>query len=458
MITLVGAGPGPGLLTQKGWNALKAADVILYDDLLDESLLSDPALGGAEKIYVGKRSGEHSASQEEINALLIEQGRTGKNVVRLKGGDSFVFGRGGEEALALQEAGLPFESVPGVTSAVAVPEDFGIPVTHRGMSRSFTVITGHTKDDADGTVGGESFEALAKLKGTLVFLMGLRNLSSIVDGLLANGKDPETPAAVLSSGFTENAARYDGTLSTIAEAAKDAETPAILVVGEVASFRLSPRSVSVIGTEHFCEKFRARCPDAVTYPLVEVVPTEGALAPYGVEDGFPDVTWIAFLSANALRLFFEQVGDVRKLSHLKFACVGSATAEALQRYGFSADFVPSVCDRATLLKELPGTGRVLLLGARKADGTDTDLPDRFTSCGLYETKTKAGDADLFTRCAVFASAGGVHAFFENDGHLNGAVPICIGKPTAKALAAYGVTGHIAPDATIDGVLEALRSL
>ncbi|MBQ8469108.1 MAG: uroporphyrinogen-III C-methyltransferase, partial [Clostridia bacterium] len=235
MITLIGAGPGPGLITLRGLEALQQAEVVIYDDLIDEGLLQDPALKDAEKLYVGKRRGAHSMSQEEINALLIAEGREGKEVVRLKGGDSFVFGRGGEEVLALQEAGLPFTVIPGVTSAVAVPEDFGIPVTHRGRSRSFTVITGHT---ADGSVGGESFDTLARLQGTLVFLMGVRNLTAITEGLLAAGKDPETPAALLSKGFSPDARRFDGTLQTIADLAKDAETPGILVVGEVAALQL----------------------------------------------------------------------------------------------------------------------------------------------------------------------------------------------------------------------------
>ena len=219
-VTFIGAGPGPGLITVRGLEALRRADVILYDDLLDSDLLSDPALESAEKIFVGKRSGAHSVPQEETTALLISKANEGKRVARLKGGDSFVFGRGGEEALALQAAGIPFELVPGVSSAVAVPEDFGIPVTHRGKARSFTVVTGHTA--ADPTAKEENYEALAKLEGTLVFLMGLRNLAQICGELIENGKSPETPASVLSKGFAADAVRYDGTLETISTVAKDA--------------------------------------------------------------------------------------------------------------------------------------------------------------------------------------------------------------------------------------------
>ena len=381
--------------------------------------------------------------------------------MRLKGGDSFVFGRGGEEALALQAAGIPFELVPGVSSAVAVPEDFGIPVTHRGKARSFTVVTGHTAADPNATE--ENYEALAKLEGTLVFLMGLRNLSQICGNLIDNGKPPETPASVLSKGFAKDAVRYDGTLGTIDTVAKDAKTPAILVVGDVASFHLEQTpattpSISVIGTENFCRKFLAKCPSAVPFPLVDIRPVENSLAPFlpkGQEE-FQDIEWLCFLSANAIRLFFEQVGDVRKLARLRFACVGAATADALKEKGFVADFVPSRFDGETLQRELPGEGTALLLGAKKSDAADRDT--RFRKIGLYETVTRPGTADLSTDYVVFASAGGVNAFFENNGRLNGAVPVCIGNPTAAALATYDTKGHIAPTATIDGILEEVRRL
>ena len=460
-VTFIGAGPGPGLITVRGLEALRRADVILYDDLLDSDLLSDPALESAEKIFVGKRSGAHSVPQEETTALLISKANEGKRVARLKGGDSFVFGRGGEEALALQAAGIPFELVPGVSSAIAVPEDFGIPVTHRGKARSFTVVTGHTA--ADPTAKEENYEALAKLEGTLVFLMGLRNLSQICGELIENGKSPETPASVLSKGFAADAVRYDGTLETISTVAKDAKTPAILVVGDVASFHLEQTptttpSISVIGTENFCRKFLAKCPSAVPFPLVDIRPVENSLAPFlpkGQEE-FQDIEWLCFLSANAIRLFFEQVGDVRKLARLRFACVGAATADALKEKGFVADFVPSRFDGETLQRELPGEGTALLLGAKKSDAADRDT--RFRKIGLYETVTRFGPADISTDYVVFASAGGVNAFFENNGRLNGAVPVCIGNPTAAALATYDTKGYIAPTATIDGILEEVRRL
>lgn len=470
MITLVGAGPGPGLITVKGLEALRQADVVIYDDLIDESLLEDPALEGVEKLYVGKRRGAHSMDQESINALLVEKGRTGKQVVRLKGGDSFVFGRGGEEVLALQEAGLPYEVIPGVTSAVAVPEDFGIPVTHRGVSRSFTVVTGHTAAGAErsvgrNSVGGESFEALAKLQGTLVFLMGLHNLEAITEGLLTAGKAPETPAAVLSRGFSPNAARYDGTLATIADVAKDAPTPGILVMGDVAGFSMKDSaevpSVSVIGTDGFCQRFREQCPGAVTYPLVTLEPLESSLSTlrHDAKNGFADYEYIAFLSGNAIDLFFDQVGDVRKLSALRFACVGSATKRVLKARGFEADFVPTEFNRETLFRELseawtPVRGKVLVLGALPEE--EYDLPNGFRLLPLYETRFTGPAPALTTDYVVFASSSGVRGFFENGGDLGGATPVSIGYATASELDKYDVKGYIAKPHTIEGILTTIR--
>lgn len=503
-VSFVGAGPGPGLITVRGLETLQKADCILYDDLLDEALLT-AAPAQAEKIYVGKRRGAHSMPQEKTTALLIRKAKEGKRVVRLKGGDSFVFGRGGEEALGLQEAGIPFALVPGVTSAIAVPEYFGIPVTHRGLARSFTVVTGHTA--ADPEAAEENYAALARLEGTLVFLMGLHNLETICGNLIRHGKAPGTPASVLSKGFAQGAARYDGTLETITETAKEAETPAILIVGPVAAFHLEQSvekklersfSGSVIGTDQFCRKFLSRCPAAVPYPLVEIVPVKDPLAAYLPADRntFEGIEWLCFLSANAIRFFFEAVGDVRKLSSLRFACVGPATAAALREKGFIADFIPSRYDRKTLEAELPGQGAALLLGAAGpgkserpgcfSSGPDSMAPfssesestgrsdsesgntgcfskksegtSRFRNVGFYETVPRVGSADIHTDYVVFASASGVRAFFANDGQLNGAIPVCIGKPTAAELAKQGVPGHIAPSASIESILETIRKL
>lgn len=233
-VYLVGAGCGAAdLITVRGLRLLERCGAVVYDDLLDQALL-DAAPEGAEKIYVGKRRGRHSMAQEDINALLIVKAREGKTVVRLKGGDPFVFGRGGEEALALQAAGIAWEYVPGVTSAVAVPGAAGIPVTHRGVSRSLCVVTARTADSAEGLP--ENLEELAHLPGTLVFLMGLSQLKEIARRLIGAGLPPDTPVAVIGG---KNAPRtIRGTLGDIAERAREAAAPAVIVVGGTAGMEL----------------------------------------------------------------------------------------------------------------------------------------------------------------------------------------------------------------------------
>ncbi len=231
-VYLVGAGCGKAdLLTLRAWKCLKNCDVVVYDDLIDSEILN-MAPEGARRIYMGKRSGIHSASQEEISATLVELGRQGWNVVRLKGGDPFVFGRGGEEALALKEGGIPFEVVPGISSAIAIPAEAGIPVTHRRLSREIHIITAKTAD------GASDYERYAVLEGTLVFLMGLSRLEAIASQLISGGKSPETPAAVISGGNAPVKQTVWGTLQDIAARAKGVQPPAVIVVGEVAKLEL----------------------------------------------------------------------------------------------------------------------------------------------------------------------------------------------------------------------------
>lgn len=237
-VYLVGAGCGAAdLITVRGLKLLQSCGAAVYDDLIAPELLNEvPA--NAERIYMGKREGRHSASQEVICAKLVELAREGKNVVRLKGGDPFVFGRGGEEALALQAAGVPFEVVPGVTSPIAIPALAGIPVTHRGVSQSFHVVTAHTADTPDGLP--EYFDDLAHLPGTLVFLMGLSRLEIIARRLMEAGKPSGTPVSVVSGGNTPHPATVRGTLEdiTIKVRAAGVQPPAVIVVGDVAALEL----------------------------------------------------------------------------------------------------------------------------------------------------------------------------------------------------------------------------
>jgi uroporphyrin-III C-methyltransferase len=231
-VYLVGAGPGdPGLLTVRGLELLRSAQVIVYDQLVNPALLDETA-PSAIKIFVGKRAGRHCIAQEEINSVLISYARAAREVVRLKGGDPFVFGRGGEEAEALYEAGIPFEIVPGVSSAVAVPAYAGIPITHRSFASSFAVVTGHEARKSNSSV---DWAKLATAVDTLVILMGLSNLPVIVEKLIAHGRSPQTPVAVIRSGTTTDQESIVGTLAEIVEKSALIEPPALIVVGDVVS-------------------------------------------------------------------------------------------------------------------------------------------------------------------------------------------------------------------------------
>lgn len=239
-VYIAGAGCGEyDLITLRALEAIKRCDVLIYDDLIDEKIL-DFAPKEAEIIYKGKRSGKHSAPQNEINAAIIKAAEGGRTVVRLKGGDPFVFGRGGEEALALIDAGIDFELIPGISSSVAIPELAGIPVTHRKLARSFHVITAHTADTEDGLP--KNFGCYAKLEGTLVFLMGLSKAGQIASRLMDAGKSPETPAAVISGGNSANPVTVRSSLRNLADDVEKAgvKSPAVIVVGDVAAMNLIP--------------------------------------------------------------------------------------------------------------------------------------------------------------------------------------------------------------------------
>ncbi len=465
-VTLVGAGCGPGLITVLGLRALRAAEVLVYDDLIDPALPEEtPA--GCEKIYVGKRSGAHSLPQEEISRLLCEKAAAGKNVVRLKGGDSFVFGRGGEECLALQKAGIPYQVIPGVTSAAAVPEHFGIPVTHRGTAQSFTVVTGHS-----GTGEEENYEALAGLKGTLVFLMGIRRLKEITGKLMECGKDPETPAAVLTEGFSPSERRIDGTLGTIAMLAENAPTPGILVVGPAAGFRLfcplRGCSVTVAGSAQFAEKTAGFLRE-----MGAAAGTAVCLRTEALEEKLPETfeedSWIVFTSANGIDHFFRRMTaegrDPGSLGKLRFACIGRATAKKLESFGFRAELVPEVYSSAALGKALASKIREEQASGKaektvflfRAEQGSNELPEALAEAGipfedrkLYRTvpvppaesggSSGNGGTDLMKtgagmdrRYLVFGSAGCVRAWFSFGGIPEGTVPVCIGAYTAAEL-------------------------
>lgn len=386
-VTLVGAGCGHGLITIAGVRALENAGTLVFDDLIDKELLNIPG-EGCRKIYAGKRSGKHSMSQNEINEILIREAMEGRNVVRLKGGDSFVFGRGGEEIEALKACGIPFSVIPGISSAIAVPENAGIPVTHRGMAGAFTVVTGNT---ADGK--GPDLKYLAGFEGTIVFLMGIKNIGKIAEGLIKEGKSPDTPSAVISRGFTPYEKRIDGKLSEIAALSENAATPGVFVVGETAGLNLKDelrlplsgiRAV-ITGTESFVERlseglaeYGAECIRSVSMrirPMYENIP-----------ESFEFYGWAAFTSANGVRVFFDGLRknrtDIRAVYGLKFACIGRATAEELLKHGIYADLKPERYTAGDLGRELAAR-----LEADKEGGSGTDK-------GVLILRAEGGSAEL----------------------------------------------------------------
>lgn len=376
-VVLVGAGPGdPGLLTRKGLKYLQTCDAIIYDRLASEELLKE-LRPDCVRVYVGKKPGAHSMRQEEINELLVEYGGRYELVVRLKGGDPFVFGRGGEEIQALHAAGIPFEVVPGVTSAIAVPELAGIPVTHRGAAQSFHVITGHAAAGMQVTEV-EDYAALAGLHGTLVFLMGLAALPDISEGLLKHGKPSFTPAAVIAAGTTPQERIVRGTLSDITEHVAEAglTSPAVIVIGETAGFSFCgradekerKRTLGVIGTAQTIERFRQELKhqeqegrkkqkdellsgiwSSMKYEVLPLIMMETV----AVEDAdrlrrelkhVGDYDWVLFTSKQGVEIFFQTLAsadaDIRTLAGCRFGVIGEGTAAALRAHGIHADFVP----------------------------------------------------------------------------------------------------------------------
>ncbi|MEE9203128.1 MAG: uroporphyrinogen-III C-methyltransferase, partial [Dehalococcoidia bacterium] len=368
---LIGAGPGdPGLITVRGLECLAAADVVVYDHLVDERLL-ESARKDARLIFAGKQQRKHTLSQEEISALLVSLGREGEVVARLKGGDPFVLGRGGEEAEALAAAGIPFEVVPGVTAAVAVPAYAGIPLTHRRLASSFAVITGHeTPDKGQSTIDWERVSGGAD---TLVFLMGVSNLEAICRRLVGHGRPASTPAAVIRWGTYPTQETVTGTLSDIAERALQAgmAPPAVLVVGEVVSLRealrwydnrpLFGKRVLVTRSRHQASRLShllaQEGAQPVELPTIEVQPApspalDKALSHLG------DFGWAVFTSANGVEAFFSRLGelgrDARALGGVKLCAIGEATAAALSGHGLRADLVPGEFSAGGILSAFDG--------------------------------------------------------------------------------------------------------
>ncbi len=399
-VYLIGAGPGdPGLITVKGMECIQKADVVIYDYLAAPALLGY-ARKDAEIIYVGKKGGDHTMTQDKINELLVSKGSPGHMVARLKGGDPFIFGRGGEEAEMLIENGIPFEIVPGVTSAVAAPAYAGIPLTHRDHTSSVSIITGHENPaKEESSIQWESFAASGS---TLVFLMGVKNLPRISEKLMENGKAPDTPVALVRWGTTTKQQTVTGTLEDIVERVHQAglKAPAIIVVGNVVSLREKMRWFEdrpLFGKRIVVTRARAQASgliadltelgaQCIEIPTIQVTappdntPLENAIANIRQYD------WIVFTSVNGVKFFFDTLfkskKDVRSMGHLKCACIGPVTKEELMQHGIVSDVLPESYRAESVIDAFSGMDikdkKILLPRAREARSI---LPEELAKMG-----------------------------------------------------------------------------
>lgn len=496
IVYLVGAGPGhPKLITVKGLRCLHRADTVIYDRLVNPRLLRE-VREGAELIYVGKAAGQPSVPQEAINALLIEKAREGKMVVRLKGGDPFLFGRGGEEAEALAEAGVPFEIVPGVTSAIAAPAYAGIPVTHRDYTSTFAVVTGHedpTKEDSD--IDWARISGI----GTLVFLMGVGNLPLIVEQLIKHGRSPQTPVALVRWGTEPRQETVLGTLADIVEKVQTAKLkpPAVIVVGEVASLReklrwfdrldrrpLFGRRVLVTRSREQASVLSDRLmelgAEPIEFPLIQIISPEDYSPLDEAIRRLSRYDWIIFTSVNGVRAFVARLKaqgkDIRALGGLKICAIGPATAAELSRYCLNVDYVPDkyvaeaivegmgdVAGQRILLPRADVAREVLAVELAKAgaevdevvayrtvlgDSPDADVKDMLLS----------GEIDIVT----FTSSSTVRNFVAMMRHgdlteiLEGVTVACIGPITARTARELGIkVDVVAEEYTIEGLIKAI---
>jgi uroporphyrinogen III methyltransferase/synthase len=477
------------MLTIKGLRALERADVVVHDRLIGTGVLRY-APPDAEFIDVGKWSDWHPVPQEEIQNILIDRARAGKRVVRLKGGDPFLFGRGGEEMEALMNSGVPCELVPGVTSAIAVPACAGISVTHRGLASSLHIVTAHRRD-------GESpvdYGALARLEGTLVFLMGVAELPEICGGLIAGGMSLNTPAAVIERGMTARQRRVTAPLGELAERAgsEKVEAPAVIVVGKVVALadRLDWRAAlplhnwrvvvtrsdaTVQGRGRLTEILRSRGAEVLEVPCTR---TETIDAPLPSLSGY---AWLVFTSPTGVKSFFERLAadqrDVREIGNAKIAAVGPSTKSAMEAHGLRVNLVPPVYSGEslgeTLLSDIRSSGvspsgsRLLLLRAeRGAPGLTRVLKEggaEYDEVPLYRTAPIARDSDLIealtealrdTDAAAFACASSVRSFAAAWPNVR-VRAACIGEQTERAACEAGYKTRTAKKATLEDLADAV---
>lgn len=494
-VYLVGAGPGdPGLITVRGRELLARADVVVYDHLVSPRLLSS-ARADAELIYVGKQAGRHTLAQEEISALLVARAAGGAAVVRLKGGDPFVFGRGGEEALALVEAGIGFEVVPGVTAGVAAPACAGIPATHRNLACGLGLVTGHEAPDKPGA--DLDFGALARWRGTLVFYMGVANLPTICRSLTEHGLSGETPAAIVQWGTTARQKVLVGTVGSLPARAAEAGLgpPAVIVIGEVVRLReklawferraLFGRRIVVTRARAqasaLVERLEGLGAEVIEVPTIRIEPLAdtGPLDEAAADPAACD--WIVFTSANGVDAYFAALAragrDARALSANRVCVIGPATAERLGRFGLRADLQPPKFVSSAIVEALAAAAD--LAGLRvlccRADIAPPDLVEALAARGAvvrdvaaYRTVCDDSGAErageLLAADEVdwitFTSSSTVSNFFAavdcEAVRRCRAKPASIGPSTSAALRRLGLAPAVQADVhTIDGLVEAI---
>jgi uroporphyrinogen III methyltransferase/synthase len=474
-VYLVGAGPGdPGLLTRRGADVLGRADVVVHDRLSESSLL-DLAPAGAERISVGKSPRGPSTSQDDINRLLVEKGRAGLLVVRLKGGDPFVFGRGGEEAAALASAGVPFEVVPGVSAAVAAPAYAGVPVTHRGLSTSFTVVTG---TDAPWASSETDWEAVARVGGTIVVLMGVAARAAIASRLQAGGLPAGTPVVAVQWGTRPGQRSVRTTLGELAAA--DVRAPATIVIGAVAGLDLGwfehrplfGRRVVVTRSRSQASGLAARLADlgaeVVEVPTIAIdEAADGGAALADAAARVATFDWVVFTSTNAVARLLAHLRDARAFGRAKVAAVGSATAEALAAANVVADLVPGRFVAEALVDAFPaGSGRVLLPQAADARTVLAEgLRDRGWTVEVVEAyRTVPGrpsvaalDAARSADAITFTSSSTVSGYLEVAG-IDAVPPVVasIGPITSRTAKDLGLEVAVEADpSTVDALVDAL---
>lgn len=480
-VLLVGAGPGAaGLLTVKGRRILESAEVVVYDRLVSDDILSI-APDTAEKINVGKHSGHHPVPQEEINGILLEKAREGKRVVRLKGGDCFLFGRGGEELEFLSENGVETEVVPGIPSPIAATAYAGIPVTHRGLCSSVHFLTGHRKKSGALEM---DYEALVRLNGTLVFLMSVESCGEIADGLISAGMPENMNAAIIENGTRPEQRRFITTLGSVAETVKQENiiSPALIVVGRVCALAdrldwfdtlaLHGKRILVTGHKDSASGLAERLKNAgALVRTLPVIKTERL--PFDLPDrnGYKAAVFTSAVGVRAFWKRLEECGlDARWFGSMKVCAVGSKCAAALEQLGIRADFVPDVFNGAALGRGMLDKGIVtmgdcvLLLRAEKAShaliqilndgGVKTCELPVYKTVPLPSDNINIADFDWVT----FTSAGCVDSFarsFDRHMSFSQVKALCIGPETAKEAVKLGMTAYMPERATIDSMVDYL---